>query len=161
MGFVLLLALFVGMWMLLVRPQQQRLRAQRALVASLEVGDQVVTAGGIVGRITRLDDRDADIEVAPGIILTFLRTAVSRKLEPQGPDGQGDDVPKTADAANTASTADAANTATAADADAGSGANTANAQPNDEGSVGGTGTTSSAAPSGAAPGEDDTEEGTV
>jgi preprotein translocase subunit YajC len=82
MGFVVLLILFGGMWMLLIRPQQQRLRAQRQLVASLDVGDEVVTAGGVVARIVRLDDQEADLEIAPGVVVTFLRAAISRRLEP-------------------------------------------------------------------------------
>jgi preprotein translocase subunit YajC len=82
MNAIVLLLFLVAGWMLLIRPQQQRIRAQRALIASLAVGDEVVTAGGIVGTIRALDDRDARIEVGPGIILTFLRPAVSRRLEP-------------------------------------------------------------------------------
>jgi preprotein translocase subunit YajC len=82
MGFVVLLILFGGMWLLLIRPQQQRLRAQRQLVASLGVGDEVVTAGGVVARIVRLDDQEAALEVAPGVVVTFLRAAISRRLEP-------------------------------------------------------------------------------
>ena len=81
MELVVLLFFSVGFWLLLVRPQQQRLRAQRDLIASLEVGDRVVTAGGLIGNIIRLDERDAEIEVAPGVILTFLRPAVSRRLD--------------------------------------------------------------------------------
>jgi preprotein translocase subunit YajC len=80
MGIVFLLLVFGAMWLLMIRPQQQRLRAQRELVASLQVGDRVVTAGGIVGIITDLDDEDARIEVSPGVVMTFVRPAVSRRL---------------------------------------------------------------------------------
>ena len=80
MGLVVLLMLFAASWLLLIRPQQQRLRAQRALIESLAVGDRVVTAGGIIGTVTRLTDRDAEVEVAPGVHLTFLRAAMSRRL---------------------------------------------------------------------------------
>src|SRR5438067_875205 len=77
--FIILLAL---MYLLLIRPQQQRVRAQRDLVSSLSVGDDVVTAGGIRARIVALDDDEAKLEVAPGIVLTFVRQAVSRKVGP-------------------------------------------------------------------------------
>lgn len=80
-GYVVLLLLFVGMWLLVVRPQQQRIRAQRELVMSLEVGDRIVTAGGVIGRIVGLDEQNARVEVAPGVIVTFLRAAVSRRLQ--------------------------------------------------------------------------------
>ncbi|HEV7887096.1 MAG TPA: preprotein translocase subunit YajC [Acidimicrobiales bacterium] len=82
MSSVVLLFFLIAGWLLVVRPQQQRLRAQRALVASLSVGDRVVTAGGIVGTIVSLDDQEAAIEAAPGIVMTFVRPAVSRRLEP-------------------------------------------------------------------------------
>lgn len=80
--------LFVGgMWLLLVRPQQQRVRRQRELVANLEVGDRIVTIGGIVGTVLALTDDEARIEVAPGTVLTLLRAAVSRTLDEQGTRG--------------------------------------------------------------------------
>lgn len=69
------------MWLLLIRPQQQRVRRQRELVATLEVGDRVVTIGGIKGTVVGLDDEDARIEVAPGTVLTLVRPAVSRKVD--------------------------------------------------------------------------------
>ena len=81
--FIILLAL---MYVLLIRPQQQRVKAQRDLVSSLSVGDEVVTAGGIRARIVGLDDDEARLEVAPGVVLTFVRQAVSRKLVPPGAD---------------------------------------------------------------------------
>lgn len=68
------------MWLLLVRPQQQRVRQQRELVASLEVGDDVVTSGGVVGTIVGLDPDEARIEVAPGVVVRFVRFAVSGRV---------------------------------------------------------------------------------
>ena len=75
------------MWLLLVRPQKERVRRQRELVASLEVGDRVVTAGGLVGTIVGLTEREARVEVAPGTVLTVLRPAVTDRLD-EG-DGNG------------------------------------------------------------------------
>ena len=76
---------FLGlMWFMLVRPQQQRVRRQRELVSSLAVGDEVVTAGGVVGRIVGLDDEQVRLEVAPGVVVRFLRMAVNARM--------GDDV---------------------------------------------------------------------
>lgn len=69
------------MWLLLVRPQQQRVRRQRELVASVVVGDRIVTAGGIIGTIVGLDDDEARVEVAPGTVLTVLRPAISRRVD--------------------------------------------------------------------------------
>lgn len=82
--------IFLGlMWFLLIRPQQQRVRRQQQLVASLQVDDEVVTAGGIVGRIVALDADEAHIEIAPGVVVRFLRLAVNARV--------GDDAPQAVD----------------------------------------------------------------
>lgn len=75
------------MYFLLVRPQKQRVQRQRELVASLAVGDRVVTAGGIVGTIVGLTEQEARVEVAPGTVLTLLRPAVNDRLDEGGEDG--------------------------------------------------------------------------
>ena len=74
--------LLAGMWFLLVRPQQKRVRAQRDLIASVAVGDEVVTAGGIIGTIRVLADDRVFLEVAPGVELRILRGAISRTIDP-------------------------------------------------------------------------------
>ena len=85
--FVLLLAL---MWLLLIRPQQARLRKQRELVASIAAGDEVVTAGGIVGTVRVVTDDELRLEVSPGVEIRLLRMAVSRRLDPEPPAGSAD-----------------------------------------------------------------------
>jgi preprotein translocase subunit YajC len=77
MWMILMLAIFYA---LLVRPQRRQMMAHRALMASLEAGDEVVTMGGIFGRIQRLDDEVVDLEVAPGISLRVARSAISRRI---------------------------------------------------------------------------------
>jgi preprotein translocase subunit YajC len=74
-----LLLIAVG-WFLLIRPQQARIRTQRAMVEALRVGDRVVTAGGIHGTITALHDETVRVEVAPGVELTVARPAIMRQL---------------------------------------------------------------------------------
>ncbi|MDP9419623.1 MAG: preprotein translocase subunit YajC [Actinomycetota bacterium] len=85
--FVLLLAL---MWLLLIRPQQARLRKQRELVASIAAGDEVVTAGGIVGTVRVVTDDELRLEVSPGVEIRLLRMAVSRRLDPEPAAGSPD-----------------------------------------------------------------------
>lgn len=80
------LVLLALMYVLLVRPQQQRVRRQRELVSSLGVADRVVTAGGIVGTILELDDEFARVEVAPGTVVRVLRPAITRRLD-EGEEG--------------------------------------------------------------------------
>jgi len=85
MQLLIPILLFGFLYVLLIRPQQQRVRRQQALISSIEVGDEVLTAVGIVGRVTRLDADRVDLEVAPGITLTFLRGAITRRLGPEPP----------------------------------------------------------------------------
>jgi len=77
--FVLLLGL---MWFLLIRPQQARLRQQRELISSIDVGDVVLTAGGMIGTVRVLTDDEMRLEVSPGVELRVVRAAVTRRLSP-------------------------------------------------------------------------------
>ena len=96
-SLVLLLLIPLAMWFLVLRPQQARLRAQRDLVSTLEAGDRVVTAGGVIGTLTVVGDTEVTLVTRPGIELQLLRGAVSRRLDPPAPptdevevDGRGD-----------------------------------------------------------------------
>lgn len=68
------------LWLLLVRPQQRRMRAQQDLVRSLAVGDDVLTTAGIYGSIVALDEEVATVEVAEGVHLRVARMAIGRRL---------------------------------------------------------------------------------
>jgi preprotein translocase subunit YajC len=85
--FLPLVFLLVVMYFLLIRPQQQRVKQQRALISSLEVGDEVVTVGGLIARIVSIDDDTVVLEPAPGLSLRFRRAAVSSRV----PDRDGND----------------------------------------------------------------------
>jgi preprotein translocase subunit YajC len=87
MDLIILPLLLLIMYLLLIRPQQQRVKRQRQLVADLHVGDEVVTAGGIVGTIRVLDDTELRLEAGPGVEVRVLRGAISRKLGPEPLDG--------------------------------------------------------------------------
>jgi len=65
---------------LLVRPQRRNLAAHQALMADLHEGDEVMTMGGIFGRIQRLGDEIIDLEVSPGTSFRVARSAISRKV---------------------------------------------------------------------------------
>ncbi|MDQ3991723.1 MAG: preprotein translocase subunit YajC [Actinomycetota bacterium] len=83
-SLVLMVAIF---YFLLIRPQQRRVRQQRELIQSLEVGDEVVTIGGLYGRITRMDEDSVTID-ADGTLLRFVRQAIARKLVVEEEPGQ-------------------------------------------------------------------------
>ena len=85
MGLVIILALFAAMWIFTIRPQQQRLKNQRALVLSLEAGDEVVTVGGLIGTIRVVQDREITLDVGNGVEVRVARSAVSARLAPEPP----------------------------------------------------------------------------
>jgi preprotein translocase subunit YajC len=76
-SLVLMVAIF---YFLLIRPQQRRVRQQRELVGSLDVGDEVVTIGGMFGRIMELDDETVTLDVGGGSRIRFVKQAVARKV---------------------------------------------------------------------------------
>lgn len=82
-SIILLLAMFAIMYFLLIRPQMKRAKEQRAMVEALQKGDEVVAAGGLVGRITKLSDQYLTLEVAPNTELVLQRNAVQVVL-PKG-----------------------------------------------------------------------------
>lgn len=88
LSLVLMVAIF---YFLLIRPQQRRARQQRSLVESLDVGDEVVTIGGLFGRIMEVDDESVTIDAGAGTRLRFLKQAVARKLVEEEPEPQGEE----------------------------------------------------------------------
>ncbi|MGH2778097.1 MAG: preprotein translocase subunit YajC, partial [Actinomycetota bacterium] len=62
------------------RPQKKRAEQHRNLIDSVAVGDEIVTIGGLHGRVTRLGDDDLEIEASPGTKLRFVKSAIARKV---------------------------------------------------------------------------------
>ncbi len=81
--FLPMIAIFVVFYFLLIRPQQKKAKETRAMLDALEKGNEVVTAGGIVGRVTKLTDQYATVEVAPNVEMTIQRGAIAQLL-PKG-----------------------------------------------------------------------------
>jgi preprotein translocase subunit YajC len=69
-------------YFLLIRPQQKRVRAQQALVNAVEVGDEIMTTGGIFGTVVELDDDEGTVlvEIAPGTQIRMVKSGISRRL---------------------------------------------------------------------------------
>jgi preprotein translocase subunit YajC len=83
MTFLPMIAIVVVFYFLLIRPQQKRAKETKAMLEALQKGDEVVTAGGLVGRISRLSDAYANVEIAPNVEVTVQRSAISLLL-PKG-----------------------------------------------------------------------------
>ncbi len=72
-----LLLIFVIFYFLLIRPQQKRAKEHRALIDAVKKGDMVVTGGGLVGKITKVDEQEVEIELAPNIRVRALKGMLS------------------------------------------------------------------------------------
>ena len=86
-SFIPLILIFAIMYFLLIRPQQRKAKEHQAMVAALRRGDQIVTQGGLLGKVTRVKEEGGEIEVeiAPNVKVTVIRStvaAVRSKTEP-------------------------------------------------------------------------------
>ena len=85
-SFLPLILIFLIMYFLLIRPQQKKMKEHQAMVAALRRGDQVVTAGGVVGKVTKVrDDGEVEVEIAQGVNIRVVQhtiTTVRSKTEP-------------------------------------------------------------------------------
>jgi preprotein translocase subunit YajC len=80
-GLLLPLVFLFVLYLLLIRPQQKRQKQQQQMVADLQVGDDVVTIGGLHGRVRTLTDETMDLEVdAEGTVLRFQRSSLGRVI---------------------------------------------------------------------------------
>jgi preprotein translocase subunit YajC len=76
-----LVLIFVVFYFLLIRPQQKKMKEHRALVSALKRGDRVLTAGGIIGEVVKVQsDTEIQLEIAEGVRVRVQRTAVSEVL---------------------------------------------------------------------------------
>jgi len=82
-GFLPIILMFVLLYFLMIRPQMKRAKEQKAMIEALQKGDEVVTAGGVVGRITKLGEQYVTVEIAPNIEIVVQRSAVQVPL-PKG-----------------------------------------------------------------------------
>jgi preprotein translocase subunit YajC len=78
MEFIPLAVLAVLFWLLIIRPQRRRAQLQHQLVETLERGQDVVTSGGLYGRIKDVGDEDVQLEIAPEIVVRVDKRAVSQ-----------------------------------------------------------------------------------
>ena len=78
-----LVLMFVLLYFLLLRPQMRRAKEQKQMIASLQKGDEVVTSGGTLGRVTKISDNYVTVEIAPNVEITVQRPSVQTLL-PKG-----------------------------------------------------------------------------
>ena len=90
-ALAVILILGLLMWMLLIRPQRRRQLAQDALLANLEAGDEVVTAGGLYGVIEDVDETEVMLEIAPGTTVRVAKRAIAGVVEEEEAEEEDDE----------------------------------------------------------------------
>jgi preprotein translocase subunit YajC len=84
-SFVPILLIFAIMYFLMIRPQQKKVKDHKAMVDALRRGDQVVTSGGLIGKVTKVADAEVEVELAPNVKVRVVRSTISQvvsKTEP-------------------------------------------------------------------------------
>jgi preprotein translocase subunit YajC len=84
MQFLPLVAMGFIFWFLILRPQMRRQKDQATKIAGIKKGDQVLTAGGFVGKVVRVDDHYADVELAPNVKFKTLKSTITDIVDPTG-----------------------------------------------------------------------------
>ena len=82
-GLLPIILMFGLLYFLMIRPQMKRAKEQRQMIESLQKGDEVVTSGGLVGRVTKLADSYITVEIAPNTEVSVQKAAV-QVLLPKG-----------------------------------------------------------------------------
>jgi preprotein translocase subunit YajC len=84
--FIPLILIFAIMWFLLIRPQQKRAKEHQAMVAALRRGDQVVTQGGLIGKVSKVkDDNEIEVELTNDVKVRVVRNTIAQVLSKTEP----------------------------------------------------------------------------
>ena len=84
--FIPLILIFAIMYFLLIRPQQKRLKEHKAMVEALRRGDQVVTQGGLIGKVAKVKDEDEiEVDLADGVRVRVVKSTVAQVLSKTEP----------------------------------------------------------------------------
>ena len=79
-GILPWLLIFVIFYLLMIRPQQRRVKEHQAAIAAVKKGDDVITGGGIRGRVTKVTDDEAEVEIATGVKIRVVKSTISQVL---------------------------------------------------------------------------------
>ncbi len=77
-------AIFGVMWFLMIRPQMKRQRELQNKISSIKKGDQVLTGGGLLGKVIKVDDNYAEVELAPSVRVKALKSTIVDIVPPGG-----------------------------------------------------------------------------
>ena len=79
---LMMIALFAVMYFLMIRPQQRRVKQHQAAIGAVKKGDQIITGGGIRGKVTKVTDDEAEVEIANGVRIRVIKSTISHVLDP-------------------------------------------------------------------------------
>lgn len=82
MSFLFIIILFVVAWAVLILPKQRELKRHNALIAALQVGDEVMSGSGLYGTLVQIADDRVIMQIAPGVEITLARRAIAAKVAP-------------------------------------------------------------------------------
>lgn len=82
--FLPIIGMIAIFWFLIIRPQMQRQKQHQAKISAVKKGDQVVTGGGLVGKVVRVDDTYVDIEIAQGVKVKAVKATIGDIVPPGG-----------------------------------------------------------------------------
>jgi preprotein translocase subunit YajC len=98
-SLILIVAMFVLLWVLLIRPQRQRQQEQHRMIESIDIGDEILTVGGIYGIVEEFDEEDdLVVEIAEGIRVRVARRAVAAVVKPEEEAEEADEAEDAEDA---------------------------------------------------------------
>src|SRR5690349_8751928 len=83
LGLAPWLLIFVIFYVLMIRPQQQRVKQHQAAINAVKKGDEVITGGGIRGRVTKVSDDEAEVEIAQGVKIRVIKSTISQVVAPK------------------------------------------------------------------------------
>jgi preprotein translocase subunit YajC len=83
MSFAPLLLIFVIFWFLLIRPQQRRMKQHQAMIGAVKKNDTAVTTGGLIGKVTKVDEAEVELEIASGVRVRVVKGMLS-DVRPHG-----------------------------------------------------------------------------
>jgi len=84
-SFVPIVLIFVIMYVLMIRPQQKKVKEHRAMIEAVRRGDQVVTGGGLIGKVTKVAEGEVEVEIAAGVKVRVVKATITQvvsKTEP-------------------------------------------------------------------------------
>ncbi len=85
-SFIPLILIFGIMYLLLIRPQQKKMKEHKAMIEALRRGDQIVTQGGIIGKVTKVkEDGEVEVEIADGVKVRVVKATISQVLSKTEP----------------------------------------------------------------------------